>query len=352
VSETAGLLSAAMPRDLALECDLPETLLRVRGNESALGRAVMNLATNARDAVAESDTSHVRITVNRRSGPLDDSAAEGHGNERTEMDSELEGVGPVQLLTLADGRHQMRIGQLDHPGGTIEVSVADDGCGIAPEKLERVLEPFYTTKTVGKGTGLGLSAVSGIALSHGGGLTITTAVGRGTVVTMHLAELPANGPRQADQPINAGSTAQSPPAQSAETTAAAEPDTSSGRHIVLIVDDEQTVAQMTADSVRRLGHTALTTTSASQALDLVRARHGEIAHLVTDLNMPEMTGSDLAQAVKQIDGAIPVTLISGHTLSAAADGTATVDHVLEKPIVRQKLAEILGPNRGNGQAPA
>ena len=349
VSETAGLLGAAMPRDLALECELPETLLRVRGNESALGRAVMNLATNARDAVAETDTALVRIAVTRRDGPLDEVGAEGSGGARTEANSELEGVGPVQLLTLADGRHQMRIGQFDHPGGTIEVSVADDGCGIAPEKLERVLEPFYTTKTVGKGTGLGLSAVSGIALSHGGGLTITTGVGRGTVVTLHLAELPATGPRQAATAVNAGSMAQSPPAHAAETTKAV-PSPAGGRHMVLIVDDEQTVAQMTADSIRRLGHSALTTTSVSQALDLVRARHGEIAHLVTDLNMPEMTGSDLAQAVKQIDGAIAVTLISGHTLSAATHGAAWIDHVLEKPIVREKLAEILGPDRGSGHA--
>ncbi len=350
VSETAGLLSAAMPRDLALECELPETLLRVRGNESALGRAVMNLATNARDAVAEMDTARVRITVTRRDAPLDDVGAESRGAERSEATSELEGVGPVQIVTLADGRHQMRIGQFDHPGGTIEVSIADAGCGIGPDKLERVLEPFYTTKTVGKGTGLGLSAVSGIALSHGGGLTITTGVGRGTVVTMHLAELPATGPREADTPVNALSTAQSPPAESAEPTAAAQPSSSGGRHVVLIVDDEQTVARMTGDSVRRLGHTALTTTSANQALDLVRARHGEIAHLVTDLNMPEMTGNELAQAVKQIDDAIAVTLISGHTLSAAAGGTASIDHVLEKPIVREKLGEILGPNHGNGHA--
>ena len=366
VSETAGLLGAAMPRDLSLECELPETLLRVRGNESALGRAVMNLATNARDAVAETDTAHVRIAVTRRDGPLDEVGAEGSGGARTEANSELEGVGPVQLLTLADGRHQMRIGQLDHPGSTIEVSVADDGGGIAPEQLERVLEPFYTTKTVGKGTGLGLSAVSGIALSHGGGLTITTGVGRGTVVTMHLAELPTTGPSQANAPVHApvntpvntpanvpvhaGATAQRLTAKSVETTAAAEPNVSGGRDMVLIVDDEQTLAQMTADSVRRLGRTALTTTSASQALDLVRARHGEIAHLVTDLNMPEMTGSDLAQAVKQIDGAIAVTLISGHTLSAASAYTASIDHVLEKPIVREKLAEILGPDRGNGHA--
>ncbi|MDZ7712665.1 MAG: ATP-binding protein [Rhodovibrio sp.] len=350
VSETAGLLSAAMPRDLALECELPETLLRVRGNESALGRAVMNLATNARDAVAEADTARVRITVTRRDAPLDDSGTACSATERSEATSELEGVGPVQLLQLADGRYQLRIGQLDHPGGTIEVSVADQGCGIAPEKLERVLEPFYTTKTVGKGTGLGLSAVSGIALSHGGGLTITTGEGRGTVVTMHLAELPATGTRQADAPVNALSSAQSPPAQAAEEPATAQPGPSSSRNMVLIVDDEQTVAQMTADSVRRLGHAALTTTSASQALELVRARHGEIAHLVTDLNMPEMTGRDLAQAVKQIDSAIAVTLISGNTGLAAEGSTASVDHVLEKPIAREQLGQILAPSYGDGLA--
>ena len=347
VSETAGLLSAAMPRDLALECELPETLLRVRGNESALGRAVMNLATNARDAVADTETACVRITVSRRDAPLDDSGTACSATERTEATSELEGVGPVQLLQLADGRYQLRIGQLDHPGGTIEVSVADQGCGIGPEKLERVLEPFYTTKTVGKGTGLGLSAVSGIALSHGGGLTITTGEGRGTLVTMHLAELPATATRQADASVNALSPAQSPPAQPAEAPATAQPGPSGSRHMVLIVDDEQTVAQMTADSVKRLGHAVLTTTSASQALELVRARHGEIAHLVTDLNMPEMTGSHLAQAVKQIDSAIAVTLISGRTGLAAESLKASIDHVLDKPIAREKLAVILAPGGGD-----
>jgi signal transduction histidine kinase/CheY-like chemotaxis protein len=345
VSETAGLLNAAMPRDLALDCELPETLLRVRGNESALGRAVMNLATNARDAVAENAMQRVAITVARRATPLSDS-----GTETSEPTSELEGVGPVQLLELPDGRRELRIGQLDHPGGTIEVSVADDGCGIPPDKLERVLEPFYTTKTVGKGTGLGLSAVSGIALSHGGGLTITTGDGAGTVVTLHLAELPPTGTTAADKrasTLSAGAPTAAEPA-AAPAPATGPSDAPADRQLVLIVDDEQTVAQMTADAVRRLGHSALTTTSASQALDLVRARHGEIAHLVTDLNMPEMTGSDLAQAVKQIDPAIAVTLISGRTPIAAERNTPSIDHVLDKPIAREKLAAILAPRRGDG----
>ena len=336
VSETAGLLTAAMPRELRLDCELPETLLRVRGNESALGRAVMNLATNARDALAGSDTPHVRIAVDRREAPLADA-----GTDRSES-TELEGVGSVQLIDRPDGRHELRIGQLEHPGGTIEVSVADDGEGIALDKLERVLEPFYTSKKVGQGTGLGLSAVSGIALSHGGGLTITTGPGRGTVVTIHLAELPAPQPAAGAAPAPATADG------TADATAGA--DAGGTRRLVLIVDDEQTVAQVTADSVSRLGHAALTTTSARQALDLVRARHGEIAHLVTDLNMPEMTGSDLADAVKRIDPQIAVTLISGRTPVAAERALSSIDHVLEKPVARAELARVLRPQAGNGHA--
>ena len=363
VSETAGLLSAAMPRDLQLDCELPETLLGVRGNESALGRAVMNLATNACDALGETATQLVRISVARRSAALSIPDA------ATAETSELEGVGAVQLLELPDGRHELRIGQFDHPGGTIEVSVADDGCGIPADKLEQVLEPFYTTKTVGKGTGLGLSAVSGIALSHGGGLTITTGPDRGTVVTMYLAELPptetrpagtwggeatdaASDAARADPAPAAATPANTAPAHSATATAATATTTTpaAGRELVLIVDDEHTVAQMTADAVRRLGHAALTTTSAGQALELVRARHGEIAHLVTDLNMPEMTGSDLAQAVKQIDGEITVTLISGRTPLTQDRSAGAIDHVLDKPIAREQLANILAPGPGGATA--
>ncbi|WP_200340442.1 ATP-binding protein [Rhodovibrio sodomensis] len=343
VSETAGLLSAAMPRDVQLACELPETLLRVRGNESALGRAVMNLATNARDAVAGMANPCVRITVARRDAPLSDPGTEHAAS------TELEGVGTVQLLELPDGRQQLRVGRFDHPGGTIEVSVADDGCGIPADKLERVLEPFYTTKTVGKGTGLGLSAVAGIALSHGGGLTITTGEGRGTEVTMHLAELPRTDAAASDSRPHAPKAAPDP--HSAASAPADPPRAAAGeRQLVLIVDDEQTVGQMTADAVRRLGRAVLTTTSANQALELVRTRGREIAHLVTDLNMPEMMGSELAQAVKQLDAEITVTLISGRTSLAAESRGASIDHVLDKPIAREKLAHILTAGAGDAAA--
>jgi len=350
VSETAGLLSAAMPRELRLDCELPETLLRVRGNESALGRAVMNLTTNARDAVAGRNASSIRIAVSRRDTPLQPT-----GTERCEK-TDLEGVGSVQLRDLPDGRHELRVGQLDHPGGTIEVSIADDGDGIPTDKLERVLEPFYTTKTVGKGTGLGLSAVSGIALSHGGGMTITTGAGRGTVVALHLAELPAaadgrrrGGRRAAASPPAAAPRASQAPAEpSSNAHAEVSTTAETARALVLVVDDEHTVAQVTADSVGRLGHRTLTSTSATQALELVRARHREIAHLVTDLNMPEMTGSDLARAVKQIDPRIAVTLISGRTLLAQDSSAPAIDHTLQKPIAREQLTRILAPRAVTG----
>ncbi|MBK1697471.1 ATP-binding protein [Rhodovibrio salinarum] len=333
VSETAGLLSAALPRELHLNCELPEALLRVRGNESALGRAVMNLATNARDAVADLDAPSITIVVRHRSTPIEDP-----GTDRTEA-TEMEGVGPVRLLDLADGRHELRIGQINHPGGTIEVSVIDGGAGIPLDKLERVLEPFYTTKTVGKGTGLGLSAVSGIALSHDGGLTIRTGEGRGTEVTMHFAELAPTMGQSTD--TRASLAAHAPVATTADRVAAVNDPTSDTRRLVLIVDDEQTVAQMTADTVIRLGRPALTTTSANRALEIVHDRHGEIAHLITDLNMPEMMGSDLAQAVKGIDPAIAITLISGRTPLAEGDPASAIDHVLQKPIARDQLERVL-----------
>jgi hypothetical protein len=342
VSETAGLLTAAMPRELRLDCTLPETLLQVRGNESALGRAVMNLATNARDAVSGQAHPEIRISVRRRAAQLENADA-----DRAES-TELEGVGSVQLRDLADGRHELRVGLLDHPGGTIEVSVADNGDGIDPETLDRVLEPFYTTKTVGNGTGLGLSAVSGIALSHNGGLTITTGPGRGTKVTLHLAELPGRGATAgaaAARPAVAAPTAGDTSEPPAPAPAAAPGAPADGRTLVLIVDDEQTVAQMTADTIGRLGHAALPTTSAAQALDLVRQRHGEIGHLVTDLNMPEMTGRELAEAVKQVDPEIAVTLISGRSPMKDAHASPAIDHVLEKPVARDTLARVLaGPS--------
>jgi CheY-like chemotaxis protein len=199
---------------------------------------------------------------------------------------------------------------------------------------------------VGKGTGLGLSAVAGIALSHGGGLTIRTGAGRGTTVTLHLAELPAigaRGPARTEAPGAPERPRGAPTANPPLNAAAGNGRGDGGRALVLVVDDERSLADMTADTVGRLGHQVLTTTSARQALELIRLRHGEIAHLVTDLNMPEMTGSELADAAKRIDPAITVTLVSGRSALAGVNGRTAIDNALEKPVARQQLAQVLKP---------
>ena len=341
VSETAGLLTAAMPRELRLDCELPETLLRVRGNESALGRAVMNLATNARDALAGSDTPPRPDRGRPARGPAGRCR---HRSERIDRAGRRR-IGPVDRSAgrtaraadrpaRAPGRHHRGVGgrrrRRDRPGqagtGAGALLHQQEGrSGHRPRPLGRVrhrAQPWRRSddhdrpgpRYRGHNTS-GRAARAAAGRRRGAGARDTR---------MRTADGTADATAGAD----AGGT----------------------RRLVLIVDDEQTVAQVTADSVSRLGHAALTTTSARQALDLVRARHGEIAHLVTDLNMPEMTGSDLADAVKRIDPQIAVTLISGRTPVAAERALSSIDHVLEKPVARAELARVLRPQAGNGDA--
>jgi hypothetical protein len=318
VSESVGLLRAALPRGLEIDCRLPEALIEVRGNQSALGRAVMNLATNARDAMADAGGRHIEVSVLRRPGTLD-----SRGAPRGEP-AEVQGLGSVRLIDLPDGRTELRVGTLDHGGPTVEVAVADTGPGIDPATLAKVLEPFYTTKPVGSGTGLGLSAVAGTALSHGGGLTIETGTGLGTRVVLHLPELVRSDARPADP-----RTQPAPP-----------------RPAVLVVDDDPAVAEMIADALTRLGWQALTAAAPNRALEILAERGGEIACVVTDLVMPQMSGLDLAAEVKAVQPAATVVLVSGRAALGETADLAAVDHVLEKPIRRDALAAALAVQDG------
>jgi hypothetical protein len=314
VGETSGLLQGALPRRLQLSCDLPTEVLQTRGNQTALSRAIMNLATNARDAV-DPAKGRIGIRVRHRAEPL------GGARDQVSFDHTLEGVGRVRICELPDGRHRLELGSVDHAGGVAEIAVTDDGVGMRHEMLEHVLEPFYTTKQVGSGTGLGLSAVAGIAISHGGGLTIETAPNRGTAVTLHL-------------PLAA---------EEAAVPAPAVRSTPDSRSLVLVVDDDQTVADMIGDAIGRLGRQCITCSSPIDALEILERRKAEISCVVTDLMMPEMLGSNLADRVKRTAPEVMVVLCSGRSFLGQQVDNPSIDHVLEKPIRRDALAALFPP---------
>ncbi|KAB7784806.1 response regulator [Methylorubrum populi] len=246
--------------------------------------AVLNLCINARDAMPDGGT----VTISTRRAEIHD-------------DPDLK------------------------PGTYAVVTVADEGTGIPPEILERVCEPFFTTKAVGQGTGLGLAMVFGLAQQAGGRLRITSEVGQGTRIELAL-------PR-ADGTVAGNEEPVAPTVPAAAVPAR-----------ILVVDDDREVRHVTASFLNDFGYDETEAADGRAALALME--QGERFDLVVaDLAMPGMTGVELAAAIRQRFSGVPVLLLTGHAEAvqipadlpvmtkpfASAELAARVSQLLENP---------------------
>jgi PAS domain S-box-containing protein len=214
------------------------------------------------------------------------------------------------------------------PGSYATLSVVDDGPGIAPEDLEHLFEPFYTTKRQGEGTGLGLAAVYGAVRQIGGFIEVQSTPGEGARFTVF---------------VPASAAAPDPTASGATQAATAPPASAT----ILVVEDEPSVLQLAARALERAGHTVLAAGTATRALELVRD-HGEaIDLLLTDVVMPEMDGPELAERVAGLAPGVRVLFMSGYPdrVMAAEGGGVRVGDVLPKPFsvaqLRDRVVDVL-----------
>lgn len=210
----------------------------------------------------------------------------------------------------------------------VMLSVADDGVGMSPETLGRAQEPFFTTKGL-RSTGLGLSMSYSICQRHGGHLGIESTEGRGTTVTVRL---PAS-------PSASLSTPPAPPTSESQVPLT-----------ILVVDDEEDVLDMLVDLVRMQGHTVTQASGPREALARLE-REGAPDVVLTDLGMPEMTGWDLAAAVKRRWPEVTIGLITGWGQESPAlpEHRAAVDFVLAKPVSVEDLEQSFLRTRGLAQ---
>ena len=279
VTGMADLIASTSGPQIKVLVQAPDGLPPAQADPNQLEMALLNLAVNARDAMAEGGGT-VRITASAE---------------------EVRGPHPARL----------------RPGEYICLSVADTGAGMDEATVARAIEPFFSTKGVGKGTGLGLSMVHGLASQLGGALTIRSRPELGTNVELWL-------PRSDVDPYSAMPTARAP-----ELTEA--------RGRALLVDDEQVVRMSTEDMLSDLGYTVIEAASGEEALRLIRG--GEYFDLiVTDHLMPGISGTDLAREVRRARHGMPVLLVSGY---AEAEGVDPDLPRLTKPFRKDELASSL-----------
>ena len=287
VVEAAKLLRPTLGEQIEISSKLADDTWPAMVDPSQLTTAVINLALNARDAMSVGG----KLTLETRNVYLDEAYAGMHSE-------------------VAVGNYVM-------------IAVSDTGAGIAPENLEKVFDPFYTTKEVGKGTGLGLSMVFGFVKQSGGHLKIYSEVGHGTSVKIYL-------PRATGSPESVQESAVAPVVEG-------------GTETVLIVEDDALVRQYVLTQVRSLGYTTLEAANATEALALIAA-HPAIDLLFTDVIMPgAMNGRQLADEATQRRPALKTLFTSGYTENAIMHH-GRLDpgvHLLAKPYRKPELARMI-----------
>jgi CheY-like chemotaxis protein len=243
------------------------------------------LCVNGRDAMPDGG----KITLETMNAHLDDAYAANHSEVR--------------------------------PGQYVAVAVTDTGTGMAADVISRAFDPFFTTKKPGQGTGLGLSQVYGFAKQSGGHVKIYSEVGQGTTVKLYL-------------PRYVGDEAELAPAPSFDRPMAGKP-----TEIVLVVEDEAGVRQMSVQMLRDLGYTVMHASDAKHALAIVESQPS-FDLLFTDVVMPDMNGRQLADLIKQQRPDLKVLYTTGYTRNAVIhNGMLDRDvFFLPKPFTIQQLA--------------
>ncbi len=258
VADAREMLQSLVREEVRLHLELDSQPFLVELDPNQLQRVLVNLATNARDAMPTGGV----LRVETRRAELD------------ETEARVIGV---------------------PPGAYAKLTMADTGRGMDPGTRDRAFEPFFTTKEVGEGTGLGLASVYGIVEQSHGGIRLSSSPGSGTVVSLYFPR------RSADAALR---TTRPPPSPA--------PTGSAGRQI-LLVEDEAGLRRLIAESLRRAGHEVRVASSGPDALDLL-ARSGFRPDLVvSDVVMPEMRGPDLAARLREERPDLPVLLLSGYS---------------------------------------
>jgi PAS domain S-box-containing protein len=279
VAKLSSMMRRVLPENITIRIDAEEAVHAVRADAGAVEQMLLNLATNARDAMP--DGGKLQIDVGERE---------------------------VQEVTLAS--HPWIT-----PGRYVCIRVRDSGIGMDEETRSRIFEPFFTTKAPGVGTGLGMAMVYGLTKQHGGFVTVLTALGRGTTIELYF---PVVG--EAAQPLD-----------SVESLDGVR----GGSETILLVEDEDTLRRSAKRVLERYGYTVLVAADGQEGLERYRAHKTEIDLVVSDLIMPRVGGAQLHRTLREEGDRVRFLLASGY-VGRESGGHEALDPSI--PILRKPWA--------------
>jgi PAS domain S-box-containing protein len=291
LANVSNLLLRLLGEDIALQSNYAQDLLPLQADAGMLEQVVMNLVVNSRDAMPKGGVVRIKTGGVR----IDESYAQKRPESR--------------------------------PGDFICLTVSDTGCGMDAKTLERIFEPFFSTKEVGKGTGLGLATVYGIVKQHEGWIEVESQPGAGTTFRVFF-------------PAASGSVE---PAPQASPPPAVPVVTGSNKESILVVEDEPVVRELVCEILRQHQYTVFEAGSGGQALQTWDEQNGKIDLLMTDMVMPEgMTGRELAAQLKSRKPDLKVLYTSGYTPEAMGREYGKGDTAfLPKPYLPPQMLQLV-----------
>ena len=286
VKEVLGMLRSSLPATIKICRNIHAESSMVFADPTQIHQILVNLCTNASHAMRETG------------GTLEVGLTDEILETETRIADEL----------LSAGKY-------------VKLSVRDTGCGMTQDVLERIFEPFFTTKGVNEGTGLGLPVVHGIVKSHDGAIAVTSASGEGTTFEIFLPRIESEqNPR--DFTPEAGDR---------------------DRQVILLVDDEEMMVDVTGRILERLGYAVVAKTNSIDAMETFQEKPDEFDLVITDQVMPNMTGTQLAEKMIAIRNDIPVILCSGFPDKICPEDLKNIGikEFVAKPIGKQEIAAIV-----------
>ena len=283
VQETMKMLRATIPTSIPFELIMGEKLKTVHADPTQVSQVLLNLVSNAADAMSD-EGGFLKVTLKNAQLAQNDLA----------FDADLT------------------------PGDYVSIKVSDTGSGIALCDFDRIFDPYFTTKEIGKGTGMGLSVVHGIVKRHGGGIRVESERGKGASFEVFLpviSKAPEVGRKQDD-------------------------DLPRGREAILFVDDEEAMVKLNRQRLERLGYRVFSETNPSSALALFKNDPDQFDLIMTDMTMPHMTGDRLVKEIHKIRPRMPIILCTGYSdrMSEESAKALGIRKYMEKPIELKALA--------------
>lgn len=283
VKEAMKFLRATIPATIEIKARINEKSGAVFANSVEVHQIIMNLCTNAQHAI---------------------------GGQAGLLEVEVQD---------ADIDHLQDNDRIDlHAGPYVRISIKDTGGGMAPEVINRIFDPYFTTKEKGVGTGLGLAVVHGIVKKYGGAVTVESELGKGSCFHIYLPKAANSDPTQVEHP---------------------EP-VRGGSERILFVDDEKMLVDIGKLALQRLGYDVVSRTSPLEALELFKAKPHHFDLVITDQTMPGMTGDALARELMRLQPGLPVIICTGYSQTVDRDRARKIGikAFVMKPILINDLA--------------